>query len=483
MLIGQASITLTANILSALIGLVSVFVFTRLFSPHAYGVCLLGVGFASVASVFLAGWFRNLILNGHSRDDGTDVRGLVASGFILSCLTVPACYGLARLIGLDATAALAAVALSVAIGLYDLTQDLIRARLMAFRVMQGTLVRSISALGLGLLGAFVSPSGLLLLLAATTACVVAILVQSPTAWRGTTVAFDRHKLAWLARQGLPLTASLTLLAVSSVTDRFMIANLAGAADAGRYVAALDLVRQTLMLPAMSAAAVFFPLAVRIHASNGDVAARSHLAECLELLFGITLPAALGLAMISTHVANVVLGPDFREIAAQTMPIIALAVIFQILTQQYLHASFLLSERNSFYLINTLSIVVANVILSYVLIKSHGTVGAAWARLGADGIGFVCALLLSRRAFPIPLPASRLAPIVIASLLMTLAVGVLDKQLRVTGLAACVLLASTGVATYAVLCWLLDIGGFRRRLQSAFAMLRTKRGNFTIGPNP
>ena len=81
MLIGQASINLTANILSALLGLLSVFIFTRLFSPHDYGVYLLGVGFASVISVFLVGWFRNLILSEHARDDGTDVRGLVISGY------------------------------------------------------------------------------------------------------------------------------------------------------------------------------------------------------------------------------------------------------------------------------------------------------------------------------------------------------------------------------------------------------------------
>ena len=131
--------------------------------------------------------------------------------------------------------------------------------------------------------------------------------------------------------------------------------------------------------------------------------RSHLAECLELLLSITLPACLGFAVISAHVANVILGADFRELAAQTMPIIAVAVIFQILTQQYLHASFLLSGRNSFYLINTASIIVANVILSYVLVGQYGAIGAAWARLGADIAGFVCALILSRFAFPVPLP--------------------------------------------------------------------------------
>ena len=75
MLIGQASINLTANILSALLGLLSVFIFTRLLSPHDYGVYLLGSGFAAVVSVFLVGWFRNLILSGHGRNDEDDGHG------------------------------------------------------------------------------------------------------------------------------------------------------------------------------------------------------------------------------------------------------------------------------------------------------------------------------------------------------------------------------------------------------------------------
>jgi O-antigen/teichoic acid export membrane protein len=480
MLIGQASINLSANILSALLGLLSVFVFTRLFSPHDYGIYLLGIGFASVISVFLVGWFRNLILSGHARGDATDVRGLVISGYLICCLAAPIAYVLGRLVGLDAPAALAAVVLSVAIGLFELTQDLVRARLMALTVMKAMLVRAASLLCLGVVVALLRPTGMLLLLSSALAYLLAVLVQSRVAWRGTVVKFDASGLSALALQGLPLTLSLTLLAVSSVTDRFMIANLVGAADAGKYIAGLDLVRQTLMMPAMSAAAAFFPLAVKIHANQGNTATRSHLAECVELLLSITLPACLGFAVISPHVANVILGADFREVAAQTMPIVAVAVIFQVLTQQYLHASFLLAGRNSLYLINTASIIAANVILSYVLVSSDGTVGAAWARLGADIVGFVCALVLSRWAFPVPLPLGRLALTMIAGLMMALAVATVDRSLHVSDLTACVVLVGVGSASYVALCWMLDISRARRRLKLGLALFRTKLANFGIG---
>ncbi len=159
-----------------------------------------------------------------------------------------------------------------------------------------------------------------------------------------------------------------------------------------------------------------------------------------------------------------------------MPIIAVAVVFQILTQQYLHASFLLSGRNSFYLINTASIIAANVILSYVLVSHYGTVGAAWARLGADVVGFSCALVLSRFAFKVPLPLGRLALIMIAGLVMALTVAALDRNLHVADLTACAVLASAGLITYAALCWLFDISRIRGRLKTGFAMFRTKFAN-------
>jgi O-antigen/teichoic acid export membrane protein len=402
------------------------------------------------------------------------------SGYFICCLAAPIAYGLGRLLGLDPSAALAAVVLSVAIGLFELTQDLVRARLMALTVMKATLVRAASVLCLGVVVAFLGPTGFLLLLSSALAYLLAVLVQSRAAWRGTIVKFDVSGLSAAARQGLPLTLSLTLLAISSVTDRFMIANLVGAADAGKYVAGLDLVRQTLMMPAMSAAAAFFPLAVQIHAKQGNAAVRSHLAECVELLLSITLPACLGFAVISSHVANVVLGAEFREVAAQTMPIVAVAVIFQVLTQQYLHASFLLAGRNSLYLINTASIIAANLILSYVLVSSDGTVGAAWARLGADAIGFVCALILSRWAFPVPIPPGRLGLTMVAGLVMALTVAALDRSLHVSDLTACVVLACAGLASYVALCWLLDISRTRRRLKLGFAFFKTKLANINTG---
>ncbi len=197
MLIGQASINLSANILSALLGLLSVFVFTRLFSPHDYGIYLLGLGFASVISVFVAGWFRNLILSGHAKDDGTDVRGLVHVG--ISDL-LPRRAGRLRLGPPGRPGRLGGIGrggrLRSRSRLFELTQDLVRARLKAFTVMKATLVRAAC-------GAVPRRGRCRSTVQRASCCcfrprlayLLAVLVQSRTAWRGTVIKPDASGLA------------------------------------------------------------------------------------------------------------------------------------------------------------------------------------------------------------------------------------------------------------------------------------------------
>jgi len=101
------------------------------------------------------------------------------------------------------------------------------------------------------------------LVSSALAYLVAALAFTRDTWSGTVLRFDGARLLSLAKAGLPLTLSLTLLAMSSVIDRFIIAHLLGPAYAGQYTAGVDLVRQALIIPAVSAAAAYFPLAVQI----------------------------------------------------------------------------------------------------------------------------------------------------------------------------------------------------------------------------
>ena len=471
MLVGQTAINFAANLISAVFGLINVMVFTRLFAPAEFGTYVLGVGFASIATSFMSNWLRLPIMREQARGDGTDIRGILLPGLLLSGLLAPLIYLVAVLAGFSSSSALAAAGLALAVGVFEVGQDLMRAHLKAFTVMKATVLRAVLVSVFGITVSIAGHTGVLLLMSSAFAYLLAALAFASNVWAGTVISFDRPRLIALAKAGIPFTASVTLYSLSSVIDRFIIAHLIGPAAAGQFSAGADLVRQALIIPAISAAAAFCPLAVQIYANQGGDAARSHLEECFEFLLAIVLPASVGFAVVSTPIADVVFGPDFRIMAAAAMPIVSIAVIFQIMSYQYLHIGFLLSERNSFYFWNTSLVLVVNLLVSYVLIERLGAVGAAWGRLVAEIFGFASALVLTRWAFPMPVPFLRMTRVLLATLVMATVVRSLELTLHLSDKDTLAVLLPAGIVTYLIMCWLLNVAKGRDRLKSGLLIVR------------
>ncbi len=155
-----------------------------------------------------------------------------------------------------------------------------------------------------------------------------------------------------------------------------------------------------------------------------------------------------------------------------MPIVSIAVILQILTYQYLHISFLLSQRNAVYLLNTVSVLVFNIVVTWFLLGRLGMVGAAWGRLAAEIFGFLGALALTQWTFPLPMPGSRVMRVLIAAVTMTIVVKGLENLLQLSDRNTLAALIAGGLATYLTMCWLLDVAAARRRIMSGLLAIRS-----------
>jgi O-antigen/teichoic acid export membrane protein len=461
MLAKQTAIYFVANLFSAIFGLVNTMVFTRIFAVESYGDYLLGLAFASLLSTFLSSALKLAIMREQARGDGADVRQTILMAFLLYCPASPIAYGVARLTGLEPMVAAASVLLGLAIVLYDTTQEVLRAEQKARGYLRGTVYRAVLVSAFGMVTALYSTSGVALLVSSSTAFVVAAGTVWRLAWSASRPRFDGARLRAIAEAGAPFTFSMSLMALAGVADRFLVAELAGVGAAGQFGASLDLVRQALIIPAISVSSAFVPMTVRLLAAEGEEKARSHLAGSVEFLLAVVLPACVGFALVAPQVADLVLGADFRATARAAIPVLSIAVVFQIATQQYLHTSFLLSNRNAFYLVNAGSMLVFNIALAALLIPSFGVMGAVWGRLGTEIFGVVVAHALSRRAFPMPVPLRRLARVVLATAAMAAVVRLLGAEAEGRGPAALLVLVPAGVCAYAAAAWLLDIADIRR----------------------
>jgi O-antigen/teichoic acid export membrane protein len=470
-LVRQTSIYFVANIASAIFGLVNVVLFTRLLNPADYGIYILGSGFANIVGALLYTGLKQAVLRQEARADGTDIRGTVLLGFFTSAVTFPVIYLVGgRFFSLDVLAITGVLALALAVGFFELGQELARAHLRAVQFMRATIIRAIfvSLFGVGV--ALAGGGGPALLISSAGAYLASAGLALRGVWAGTKLTLRDPKLRPLLLWGLPFTVSITVLSLSNVMDRFIVAWFLGEGAAGEYGAAVDLVRQALIIPAISASSAFVPMAVRILANEGVEATHRHLNECLELLVAVALPSCVGFALIAPHIADLILGAAFRDTAHVVMPIVAIAVIFQIILHQYLHISFMLANRNAFYIVNTLATLAFNLVAAVLLVSSFGQIGAAWSRLAAEAFGVLNAVFLARRAFVMPVPWLRLARVGGAVAAMALAVIGLDRLGGDGGKLMLGLVIAGGAVAYVATCWGFDVAHMRARTASLLERL-------------
>lgn len=472
MLVRHSVTYLMANGVSAFFGFAGVYLFTRLLDPAEYGVYVLGMSIGGILWALLFTWVRISILRYQSESGEVDIRLTALVAYAVSASATPmALIALVYVAGISWGRAAAAIAFALTWGLLELGQDIFRARLMATQFLQAVAVRSTTAFVLGFLSILLGGGGLGLLLAVATAYLLTSAVFAPWIWRRPLARFDRHLLKQFAVFGIPITVSGVAFALHGTLDRLLVTYQLGEAAAGQYGAAADFVRQIMRFPIQSVGSAIFPLAVRFFATEGETLLRRHLEDSGELLLAFALPAAIGLAIISEHLVNIVLGPEFRETAKLLLPILAFVWLPLAFSQHYLHVSFQLAKKPILQVYHGLTLLGLNLVLMFPLIRHFGLFGAAMAVLIAETCGMVIGFLLTRSAYPISLNLWRLLRVALAAGIMALVTFFAERMIGQQSLATLVALVIVGVASYAMAAIALNVAGSRDRLVQLFRRWR------------
>lgn len=476
MLLRQSGLYMSANIAAAIIGFTSVMVLTRLVAPADYGVFVIVISIGNVCATLLFTWLRHAILRFQSQP-GADVRLSALAGYGLTLLAYPIALAvLLAVFKFPLDTAAAAVAFAGAIALFELGQEVQRARQQVRGYVYGTVLRSGLSLAFCLAAVLFGGGGLALVVAMAAGYLVAAVLQAPRIWAAPRLSPDRDTVLRLARYGLPITVSGAFVALSLTLDRFAVYALLGTDAVGVYGATADFVRQCAILPAVSASLAIAPLAVSALDRKDGRDTAKHLGDGLELLLAVMLPAVVGLAIAAPQVAGVILGPEYRAASIGIMPIVAFAVFAHTLSQQYVQLSFGLADKPRLYIVHTGLIFLVNLVLMVPLIRLFGLTGAALSFLLAETAGVGIGYWMTRYAFALPLVPKRLARVfaaVAVMAVMTLAMRAVIDRTDVVGL---VVLLVTGTVSYGLAALAFNAVGARAYL---IAMLssRAKRRQF------
>jgi O-antigen/teichoic acid export membrane protein len=185
---------------------------------------------------------------------------------------------------------------------------------------------------------------------------------------------------------------------------------------------------------------------------------------------LTIPAAVGLALVASPLAHLMVGPELADGAAQVTPWIAASGLLAGLTTYYFHQAFTLGQRTHFLLVAMTVPALANLVLNLLLIPRMGLQGALAATVISYALGLVASAALGRRLMALPVPWITLAQAATASVLMALAVSRIPAF---GGLGELVAKSAAGALVYGLVAYALDAGGLRSRAGQALRLLRAR----------
>lgn len=466
-MIRQSAIYLFARLFQAGVTISAVALYTRLLSPEAYGTYSLTIAATMVAYGLSINWVSTSALrlyDGAKNKSEFQATILIIYAGAVTC-TVGFCIGYWAIAGrqIEFEFLLLGILLFGTISWLELNYSLLGARLEAGRFASINVARTLLATIGGTLLAYLGYGASGVLLGSALGMILPSIYLVRTDWREIRLlGSNRQTLRTILSYGLPLAIGLALHSLAINSDRLLLGTLASAYTVGLYAVAFELADRTISAFMSAVASVAYPRAVRELEKSGRDAADKQLRQNIVLLTGIGLPVAVGISAIAPTVATVLVGPAFRETASWLIPILALAAFMNGLRGYYFDHAFQLAQKPSHLILVMLSIAGTNIGLNLLLIPRFGLLGAACTLVTAHVVGLMFCVILGRRSYHMPFPASQIAKIVLAALVM----GSLVHEVSAgSGLLLLVLQLGVGVLAYSTLLVLLNIGSLRIMLIS------------------
>ena len=242
---------------------------------------------------------------------------------------------------------------------------------------------------------------------------------------------DRPLLRAMQRFGLPLVPSALALIAVNFSDRFFLVHLASLDEVGLYeIGARIASAMVLLLTAFRTAWPAFAYSI-----EDDDEARGTYAYVLTYLVAVATWLAVALGLLAPWLVRLLATADFYAGERVVAPLALASAIFAGYVVVAIGVG--RARRTEFNWVITGAAAVLNVALNLVLIPSYGMEGAAAATVAAYALLFVGMAWWGQRVYPVPYQWRRVATALAAGTALVVAGKALDAPLAVAALLAAV----------------------------------------------
>ena len=405
-----------ASILSKLIAVALLPLYTRYLSPEDYGAAEILFAAVVAASIVIRFGLIEAILRFYYKDDEDPakvVAGTFAGLFWLATagalIALPFAGPISEALLKESAPDLVRIAIGGlwVLTLWEFLLTLFRLDERARAFFVTTILNVLAAIVLTVVlvvGLEEGARGLLLGSYATGAAFVLALVALQ--WRRLSLRFEVAMMRRLFRFGLPTMPAEVSLYLLNFVDRLIIARTIGLAEAGLYSLAVKFAQAVNVL-VRGFQLAWPPLAYSI---RDDEEARRTYATVVTLFTAGCAFVVTGMWLFSRWIVRTLAAPEFFE-AYEAIGLITIGVTLYAL-YQVLVVILGRTDRTEFNFPAAIGALVANVALNLILVPPLGIVGAGLALALSYLLGLGLMYAFTQRLFPVPYEWGRLLRIVL-----------------------------------------------------------------------
>jgi O-antigen/teichoic acid export membrane protein len=453
-------------IVPAVVGIIALPFFTRLFPPADYGNYIVVTSTVTVVSIIAIQWLasstprffpiyeqNNEIPRFYSTILKSSLLSILFLGviffgvlYLVQSYIPSTLYSLMRI----------GILLFIGTSLMSVFTSLLRARRQATWYSFFTVWRSVGGLGLGVALVIVFRFGVEGLLWGSLLSILAILpllwkasIGNPSLREGSVRSPMTREIA---KFGIPTIVINLLTWALSLSDRYILEFFRGSQEVGIYSASYAVSEYSIFLIVTFFQLASSPIAYNIWEKQGLAPSQDFVSKLTRYYLLISLPAAIGLSVLAKPIAGILFAPEYLP-GYLVIPLVALGALLAGLAQEFSLGLdyYKRTDLNMFCFLGAVSL---NIGLNFAFIPKYGYIAAAATTFASYALLPLLTAIVSRRFFVFNFPFKSLGKIAASSAVMAAAVYPVGNSLSSSTLVNLIAAISIGVVVYVLMLFLL-----------------------------
>jgi len=404
-LIGKRSIIYTlSKIISAILSLLSISLFTRIFDADAYGQYLLFVSYVTLICSLFFWWHRLSVYRYyHKYKDqyGSFLNTSYSSFFFIVLLLLSASVAIyfwpfenqELILGLIPFCISAAIFKSN----FDLNQSLFnisrRDYLFCFSIIfRPLLFVSISMI----LHQYLKIHDNALMYAFIISFFLVAIISDFIIFKNTSAGgFEKKIMTKFYSYGFPLTGLFIFDYILTFSDRLLIGHYLGSEMVGMYGANYDLIKMMVLFGMIIQGYIIYPELNKTFEKNNLIEVKKIMTFNLNIFVTVFLPLCIFIIYFNNSISSLFIGNQFTPLSSELIPIFSIIFLLWGIKIHHIDYIFQLKEKTSvsMYILFFGSLI--NLILNFILIPRMELIGASYATLSSYFIILLVSFIISR----------------------------------------------------------------------------------------